>query len=347
MTTVITRYFESPSRARSARRELLFARFPRKSVQVLAETDGLIDTLTAAHVEPGTAEAYEHRVANGGAVVMVLASLKPLAAAQTAREVMARLGAQPLGNLPEEIFVADGPTKRRSILVDHPRFLLRDRDPDDTNYHMANWPIPLISRRKPYRDMLMSPHARMADWPFPLIARLKPRDEFAFPRHARMADLIFPLTIRRAPSDNFIFPRHARMAEWPIRLISRRKPYSGSLIGRHTRMANWPFPHLINGQRGTNSLVPNGARMADFPMSLLSDRKPADKFAFPRHARMANLIMPLLSRRKPFAGSIFPRHARMANFLLPLVVKREPEASGRAGGLSLSKLFGLPTTLRR
>jgi hypothetical protein len=347
MTKVITRYFESADRARMAERELIFSKFSRRIVTVFDKPDGLVDALTAAHVEPATAEAYEHRVANGGAVVLVQAGYKPLGAAKITRELMAKMGATSLGNLPEEVFVKDAPEQRISVLTDHRHFLMSERDPDSTNFHMANWPIPLISRRKPYSDMLIEPHGRMANWPVPLIARIKPRDEFAFPRHARMANFIFPLTIRRAPRDNFIFPRHARMADWPIRLISRRKPYTGTAIGKHTRMANWPFPHLINGKTGTNSLVPNGARMANFPIPLLSDRKPVDAFAFPRHARMANLVMPLLSKRKPYTGSIFSKHARMADMFLPLVLRNKDRKPGESGGFSLSKLFGLPTVVRR
>ena len=347
MTTVITRSFDTASRARSVERELRTARFPGNTVQVFVHSNGLVDALTAAHVEPATAAAYEHRVANGGAVVLVAVDHTPLGAAQTAREVMARMGAENLGNLPEEIFVRNKPARKTSVLTGHPRFLLRDKDPVKTNYFMADWPIPLTVRRKPYSDMLFKPHARMADWPVPLVARHKPRDEFAFPRHARMANFPLPLTIRRKPTDNYIFPRHARMANWPIPLTNRRKPYAGAAIGKHTRMANWPFPHLINGKQGTNALMPGGPRMANFPIALLDDRKPADKFAFPRHARMAKLLLPLLSQRKPFTGSMFPRHARMANMLLPLVLKSRPGTSQNGRGSMLSRLLGIPTVLRR
>ncbi|MEM8788877.1 MAG: PucR family transcriptional regulator [Pseudomonadota bacterium] len=348
MATVITRHFDSAARARSVERELLAARFSRKIVRVYTQADGLVDALTEAHVDPATAEAYRWRVEGGGAVVLVHAGHKPLGVATTARAVMARMWASDLGNLTEDVFVKDAVRPPSRILTDHPRFLTRDRDPGDTNYHMADWPLPLLSRRKPYTGMLMKPHARMAAWPLSLTIRYKPRDEFAFPRHARMADILFPLTIRRKPLDNFAFPRHARMANWPAPLLSRRKPYTRSRISRHARMANWPFPHLINGQTGRNALVPDGRRMADFPMPLLSDRKPVDKFAFPRHARMANLILPLLSRREPITASIFSGHARMADFLLPLVIRQDPQkpSAGR-DGFSLSRLLGLRTVIRR
>ncbi|MEM6889237.1 MAG: PucR family transcriptional regulator [Pseudomonadota bacterium] len=347
MTTVITRFFDSASQARKLRRELLFANFPRQNVTVFGTAEGLVDTLKEMRVDAATAEAYEHRVARGGAVALVVVRYKPLGGAATARVMMAEMGATRLGNLPEEVFIKDPLEKPASVLAHHPHYLLADRDPESTTYHMANWPIPLISRRKPYSDTLLGRHARMAEWPLPLTARLKPRDEFAFPRHARMANLVLPLTIRRAPSDNFIFPRHARMAEWPLALTNRRKPYTGSVIGRDTRMANWPFPLLINGKQGQNSIVPNGARMANFPIPLTSDRKPVDKFAFPRHARMADLFLPLVNRRKPFTGTIIPRHGRMANFLLPLIAKQRAKDTGEDSGFSLSKFFGIPTLSRR
>ncbi|MEL6677764.1 MAG: PucR family transcriptional regulator [Pseudomonadota bacterium] len=345
MTKVITRYFDSEARAREVVRELAFRRISRRIIRVFTEAEGLVDTLTGAHVTPATAEAYHWRMAEGGAVVLVNAGIKPLGVAQTTREVMSSMGAVDLGNLTEEVVVADPPVRKLSVMAEHPLLMTRERDPESTNYHMANWPIPLISRRTPNRRSLIAPHARMADWPLRHILRTRPRDEFIFPRHARMANLIFPLTIRRNPSDTFAFPRHARMANWPVPLTNRRKPFTGSWIGRHARLANWPFPYLINGQTGTNALIPGGPRMANFILPLLSRRKPVDAFAFPRHARMANLALPLLSGRKPMTASIFPRHARMADMILPLVVRRDPKAPAKGG--SLSRLLDWPTLSRK
>jgi hypothetical protein len=348
MTKVITRYFESADRASSVLKAFQSERFPPSIMRLYDEAEGLADALKAARVDAATAEAYQQRVVNGGAVVLVNAGHTPLNVARTARDVMARMGAADMGDLTEEVVVPDKSVESTTILKGHPLLLTRKKDPEKTNFYMADWPIPLISRRKPYTETVVPRHGRMADWPLPLISRIKPRDEFAFPRHARMANLLLPLTIRRKPSDNFLFPRHARMANLILPLISRRKPYTGSLIERHARFANWPFPLLINGKAGTNSLIPGAPHMADSPVPLLSDRKPADKFAFPRHARMANLILPLLSRREPFTGSIFPRHARMANFILPLVSKRSEKPGQRDRiAFSFSRLLGIPTLIRR
>ncbi|WP_298921605.1 PucR family transcriptional regulator [uncultured Roseobacter sp.] len=348
MTQVITRYFESARKAQLVKQALQFERFPKNDLVVFTDATGLSDVLAAEHVEAKTAKAYEKRLESGGAVLLAKATYKPLGAARKTRELTAEMGAVDMGQLIEEVYVKDKPQAAATILKDHPHILTRDKDLAPTGYYMADWPIPLISRRKPSEAFLFPRHARMANFPIPLISRRKPSDRFAFPRHARMAKFPIPLISRRKPWSEFAFPRHARMAKFPIPLISRRKPFSGTIIGRHTRMANWPFPHLINGKTGTNALVPGGARMANFPISLISNRKPADKFAFPRHARMAGFPIPLISGRKPFTGSIFSRHARMADAILPLIIKHAEAKDAEGGaGFSLSRLFGLPTLRKR
>lgn len=349
MTKVITRYFESAEQARSVRHELLHRRrFSGRIVRLYEKPDDLAEVLKATNVAAQTAEAYQDRVATGGAVLLVLAGYKPLGVAKTTREVTAAMGAANLDDLVEEVIVKDQPKTSLSVLQDHPHMLTREKDPHDTNVHMANWPIPLISRRKPSRMSLFGTHARMANFPIPLISRRKPFTWSIIGRHARMANFPIPLISKRKPFTGSIFPRHARMANFPIPLLSRRKPYTGTIIGRHTRMANWPFPHLINGQVGTNSLMPGGPRMANFPISLLSKREPSNKSIFPRHARMANFPIPLISHRKPFTGSAFPRHARMADVILPLVIRRsQEEPLYGSKRFSLSRILGLPTLIRR
>ncbi|WP_299965866.1 PucR family transcriptional regulator [uncultured Roseobacter sp.] len=348
MTNVITRYFEDATVASRVKRSLEIEGFPRADLYVLSDAGKVVDALTKEQVEKKTATAYADRLKKGGAVLLARATYKPLGAARMTRELTAQEGAADMGDLTEEVFVKDRPgSGGGSVLTNHPRFLTpAPRDPESDTYHMADWPIPLISRRKPFDLFAFPRHARMANFILPLISRRKPKDNFAFPRHARMAKFPIPLLSKRKPYDRFAFPRHARMANLILPLISRRKPYDGTLIGRHTRMANWPFPLLINGKTGTNALIPGGPRMANFPIPLLSDRKPTDKFAFPRHARMAKLILPLISRRKPFTGSLFQRHARMADVFLPLVIPHG--ASPRKNkGFSFSGLLRIPTLIRR
>jgi len=348
MTTIISRFFDTASEARAVRFELIHRqRLPLKIVGLFEETDGLVPALIRTHVGPDTAAEYERRVAHGGAVLVVRARYKPLGVAQITRDVFAQSGSQPLDGFTEEVLIKDKSVQDLSILPDHPLFLTRPRDPLSTNYHMADWPIGLISRRKPFAESLFPPHARMANWPIPLLYDRKPYTKSIFPRHARMANFPIPLLSKRKPFTGSIFPRHARMANFPIPLISRRKPFNRSLFPRHQRMATWPFPLLINGKTGTNALIPGAPRMANFPIPLLSGRKPFTGSIIPRHARMANFPIPLLSRRKPFAKSAIKPHVRMADLFLPLTVPHGEARSSRGSGFSFSKLLKIPTLIQR
>mgnify|MGYP001817197577 FL=1 len=349
MTKIITRYFDSLATAKSVKHELVYRqRFSLRILDIYDSADGLAEKLERANVDPDTARTYEARMADGGAVMLVRATYKPLGVAKIARETMDDMGAMQLEGANEEVYIRDEPNLGLNVLTDHPLFLTRPRDPDTTTFHMANWPIPLISRNRPSLTPLIDPHTRMAKWPIPLISDRKPYTGSAFSRHARMANWPMPLISRRKPYTKSIFGRHARMASFPIPLLSGRKPYTGSVIGRHTRMANWPFPLLINGKPGTNALMPGGPRMANFPISLLSQRKPFTGSIIPRHARMARFPIPLISRRKPFTGSAIPRHGRMANFPIPLVIRRTNDTGPDSGhDFSLSKFLGIPTIIRR
>ena len=345
MTKIITRYFDSVETARAVKHELVQRqRFSVRILDLYHKDEGLADKLIRQHVDPETARAYQQKMAaDGGAVILVRATYKPLGVAVTSREVMDGMGAADMGSLTEETYVRDVPNLTLSVMTDHPHFLTRPRDPDSTTYHMADWPFPLISRKPPFTGSIVPPHGRMANWPIPLISRREPYTGSIIGRHARMANFLLPLISKRKPYTGSIIGRHARMASFPIPLISRRKPYTGTMIGRHTRMANWPFPLLINGKPGTNALVPGGARMANFPIPLLSRRKPFTGSIIGRHARMASFPFGLISRRKPFTGSAIAPHARMADAILPLTIPH----SDKRGGFSLSGFFGIPTIIRR
>lgn len=349
MTQVITRYFDSAEKAREARYELVqINRLSNRIVHVFDTAEGLADALVGQKVAEKTARAYQDRMANGGVVMLVQAGYKPLGVARIVREVTAKAGAANLGSLVQEVTIKDPPKLGVSILEGHPHIMKVRKDPASTNYHMADWPIPLISRRKPGANSLTSSGFHFTKLFFPLTDRRKPFSESIFPRHARMANFPIPLISRRKPFTGSIIPRHARMAKFPIRLISRRKPFSGSLIPRHGRMATVPFPLLINGKTGTNALIPGAPRMANFPISLLSQRKPFTGSIFSRHARMANFPIRLISKRKPFTGSLIPRHGRMANFILPLTIRKEDLVSQDGkDGFSFSKWMGMPTLIRK
>ena len=349
MTKIITRYFASAAAAQAAEFELVERRgFSPDIVGYFDRADGLAEQLSAANVDTDAAKSYEKHMAKGGAVILVCAGFRPLGVAKTARAELARFGAEDLSPMVEEVDVKDERRPGRSVMDHHPHMLKRQRSRFANSYHMADWPIRLISRRKPWSPSpFFGRHDRMADFPVPLLSGRKPFTGSIFPPHARMANFPIGLISKRKPITASIFPRHARMANFPIGLISRRKPFTGTAIGRHTRMANWPFPHLINGKASNNALVPGGARMANFPIPLISKRKPNTASIIAPHARMANFPIGLISKRKPFTGSIFPRHARMANVILPLTVRESQVKSPERKGFTISKMFGLPTVISR
>ena len=200
MTKVITRFFDSAAQAHAVKDELLYRRwFPQTIVRVFDDATGLADVLTEADVDAETARAYQTRMARGGGVVMVRAGYKPLGVAQITRDVCAQMGAADLGSLSEETFVKDPPYSGLSVLEDSPLFLTRRRDPTSTTYHMADWPIPLISRRKPFTGSLIPRNGHMANWPIPLLSTRKPYTESILARQARMANWPIPLLSTRNP----------------------------------------------------------------------------------------------------------------------------------------------------
>ncbi|WP_299655557.1 PucR family transcriptional regulator [uncultured Tateyamaria sp.] len=349
MTQVITRFFDSAEQARNAKYELVqIHRLSYRIVDLHDKPDGLVEKLAASKVSEDTARAYQDRMAKGGVVMLVRAGYKPLGVAKITREVTAKHGAVDFGSLTEEVFVKDTPRIGTSVLEAHPHILTVRREPGTTNFHMANWPIPLISRRQPAPNSLAPRNNPLTQFLLPLINRRKPYTGSIFSRHARMANFPVPLISHRKPFTASIFPRHARMANFLLPLISRRKPFDRTLIPRHGRMATVPIPLLINGQTGTNAIIPGNPHMANFPISLISKREPYSNSIFGRHARMANFPIGLTSRRKPFTGSIISRHGRMANLFLPLVIRRTGDVKkDGGGGFSFSKLLGLPTLIQR
>lgn len=348
MTKIISRVFPTKAKAQDAVFDLIDRqRFSPHIVQYHDDAAGLADLLQAEHVAADTAKAYQDKVASGGAVVLVKAGYRPLSVAQKARDTLAFYGPTDIGGMTQEVQIESRPEYGRSTLPHHPKMLTRSRSQFNTNYHMANWPLELISRRKPWNPSpFFDRHQRFADFPIGLLSGRKPFTGSVFRPHARMANFPIPLISRRKPITASIFPRHARMANFPINLISRRKPKDRTVIGRHTRMARWPFPLLINGTPGMNSLVPGAPRMANFPIPLTNDRKPFAGSIFPRHARMANMFLPLTNRRKPYSKMIFDPHSRMANIILPLVI-RTGQARSPQGGNSFSKWLRMPTIISR
>ncbi|MDJ0993313.1 MAG: PucR family transcriptional regulator [Dinoroseobacter sp.] len=374
MTQVITRYFDSAEKALSVRFELVERRrFPLDITRFYDDADGLAETLVEADVEKTTAKEYEKRVAKGGAVLMVRAGYRPLAVAKTTREVMAEMGAAELGKFSEETFVPYEESPKSSVLQNHPLMMSRRRDPSDTNYHMADWPIPLISRRKPSTVSVIEPHGRMASWPIGLLVPGRIRYgrfpfDFLIPGHKHQADKPIGLLVphkKRYGAFPFglLVPHSKRYGAFPFGLLIPGQKFQakfpfGHLVPKGMRMANWPFPLLINGKQGTNSLVPGQKYMAKFPFAHIvpghkymanvpighkvSHNRRYGRFPFdllvPGQKYMANF---------PF-GHIVPGHKHYADFPIQLVIAHGERGRKRsARGFSFSKLLRLPTLLPR
>jgi hypothetical protein len=313
MTTIITRYFDSAEQAQSAKHELIYAhKVSPDIIGVYHDPTNLSERLQKADVLPDTAKAYAMRMATGGAVLMVRGKYKPLGVAKITRTVADQYGAVDMGELNQDVFIKDQHGRRLSVLSDHPYMMSRRKDPSDTNHHMANWPIPLISRRKPNDQMVIKRHGRMASWPIGLLAPGRIRyGRFPFgllvPGHKFMAKFPFGHIV---PGHKYmakfpfahIVPGHKYMAKFPFgHIVPGHKfmakfPF-GHLVPGHMRMANWPFPLLINGKQNTNSLVPGHKFMAKFPFAhIVPGHKYMAKFPFahivPGHKYMANWIFP-------------------------------------------------------
>ncbi|MEM6374754.1 MAG: hypothetical protein AAF686_00850 [Pseudomonadota bacterium] len=287
MTTYISRYFDSTQAALDAKFELTQRRnVSPRIVQLYRSAESLVDALTKDHVEEKTARTYlDKMTSSGGAVLLVRAGFKPLNVAQTFRTVTEQMGAVDMGNLKEEVYIKQVPSKGSNLIPGNPLLLTKERDPDFDNYHMANWPIPLIKRRVPYSDSLFPRHARMASWPVPLLYRdavgedYKPFTESIFPRHARMASwpigLLAPERVRYGRFPFGLLASHrVRYGRFPFGLLASHKRRYGRfpfdlLVPGGRRMANWPFPLLINGKQHTNSLAPRDIRYGRFPFDLL------------------------------------------------------------------------------
>ncbi len=359
MTRVITRYFEDADAARELRRDMIdFHGFAPSIVSLHDSADGLSEVLTAAQVDADAAKAYAAKLAKGGAVLMVKAGYRPLNVAKTTRQVTAAAGAADMGDLSEEVYVKDPLPVSSSIFTDHRHIFYKRRDPDSTNYYQANWPIPLISRRRPADKFAFPRHARMANKPIDLLIPDHAHQAgfpigHIVPGHKYMAKFPFAHIV---PGHKYmakfpfahIVPGHKHMAKFPFgHIVPGHKfmakfPFGHIVPHKWRRMANWPFPLLINDKAHTNSLMPKAPRMANFPIGLLvPGQRFMAKFPFahivPGHRYMAKF---------PFAH-IIPGHKHQADMILPLIIRRDDNDPDPQKGFSLSKMFGWKTVIRR
>ncbi|MEL7464660.1 MAG: PucR family transcriptional regulator [Pseudomonadota bacterium] len=328
MPVAITRFFNDPAELEAISKELVYKkRLPKHSVRAFRNAETLVASLTDEGVATETAEAYRALMEKGGEVLLVIADYKPLGVARITRERLAASGAADLGDIPEEATLAYMKVRRRSLLSGNPLLLSRERDPESTTYHMANWPFPLLTEKLEGPEPIIPPHGRMASWPIGLLLPGSVRyGRFPFgllvPGNKFMAKFPFAHIV---PGHKFmakfpfahLVPGHRFMAKFPFaHLVPGHKfmakfPFDHIVPG-HLRMANWPFPLLINGQTHTNSLVPDQQYMAKFPFAhIVPGHKFMAKFPFahlvPGHKFMAKF---------PFAHLV-PGHKYMANWIFP------------------------------
>ncbi len=289
MTNIITRYYDSADQARSVAFELVARqRFSDKIVDVYDSAEGLTDALAADGVVDATVKAYQKKMSGGGAVLLVRADAKPLGVAQTTRRITAEMGAADMGDVTEEVFVKTFRSPSFRVLKDHRHFLTkRLGTKTDDRYHMADWPIPLISRRKPYSGAVIERHGRWADKPIGLLLSGKTRfGRFPFdlliPGHNKY-QAKFPFG-HLVPHERryskfpfgFLAPHNIRYGKFPFGLLvpghnryQAKFPF-GHLVPGGRRMATWPFPLLINGKERTNALITGEDRyQARFPFDHL------------------------------------------------------------------------------
>ena len=358
MTNIITRYFESAEQAKAVAFELVYRqRLSPRIIDLHDSAEGLVDALTPFQVLPETAAAYQTRIAeSGGAVMLVRAGIRPLAVAKTTRQVCAAMGAVDMGDVVEEVRVKDPPSSL-SVLRDHRHMMSRPLWFKSGNSHMADWPLPLISRRPPFTGKVIEPHARMATWPIDLLLPGNKRYgrfpfDFLVPGHKFMAKFPFAHLV---PGHKFmakfpfghLVPHKVRYGGFPFGLLVPGQKFMakfpfGHLVPGHRRMANWPIPLLINGKQGQNALIPGHKYQAKFPIDHLV---PGHKYManFPighkvshnrRYGRFPfGLLVPgqKYMAKFPFAhlvpghkhmakfpfGHIVPGHKYMANFIFP------------------------------
>jgi hypothetical protein len=285
MPTVITRYFDSAEQARTVVDELVYRkRLSPRIIALYEDATHLTDMLATDQVDPDSAKAYAKKLAKGGAVLLVRAGSRPLGVAKTTREVTAQMGAADMGDMVEEVAVKEPRRDSLRVMTDHRHIMARPLGFKKSRYHMADWPIGLISRRKPYTGSAFPRHSRMAKWPIDLLAPARIRyGRFPFgltvPGHKYMAKFPFAHIVPgHKYMANFPFghkaPHEVRYGRFPFDLLVPGHKFMAKfpfahLVPGHKRMANWPIPLLINGKQGGNALVPGHRYMAKFPFAHL------------------------------------------------------------------------------
>ena len=215
-TTVITRLYGDAQSARGVRERLYREGFPSHTLSLVTAAAGdTADTIKLkmerALVPSEAAETYAIRVAEGGGLVVVRATYKPLNAVRIATETFETSGALPT-NLPSQAFRIKTPKDHApSILKDHPRFLTISPEEDLVRG--------FISERQGFR-MLSAPRTRDSV--------------------IRGGKLFFGDGVVRKPrklSTRRSGPMSAMF--WPMPLISRKERKSSVIKGGGNTFSRW------------------------------------------------------------------------------------------------------------
>jgi hypothetical protein len=223
MTTVISRLFPDQRSANSVKEQMLTRGFPRSALKVMSASDGAVaDKLARAGVATDTAAAYADHVAGGKAVLVVLATYKPLCAARIAREMLAGAGTIDIGGHSEESYTKEEPVTNSSILKDHPRFLTLPVDPEDYRGRLMSreFNIPLLKPHRTKRSAISGGRfMSLKFWPMPLLkTNRKANSAIKGGRHMSARFWPQPLLTTRPRRKNVIpgggFPL-SRLFGWP------------------------------------------------------------------------------------------------------------------------------------
>ncbi len=127
MTQVISRLFENEKTAQSVFDRLRFEGLPPRALRIVTAQDGesadaLAARFTKLDVAQDAAKAYAQHMTGSQAAMVVHATYKPLGAAKITRGVVDRMNPMNVGDVTEESFVPDAPSRAPSILDSHPLF---------------------------------------------------------------------------------------------------------------------------------------------------------------------------------------------------------------------------------
>lgn len=178
MTTIITRLFASEEAAQRVANKLHWEGFPKRAYRVIPASAGsdaaaMEDRLKRAGVDPDAAAAYAGKLGDGGAVMVIHATYKPLGAARIAREILGRAETVDVGSVNDDFYVPDGPQRASSVLKDHPRIMtLPIGEEEIPRGPVTERFFPLLKAHKEGRSVMDSDRRMSrAFWPMPLVIR--------------------------------------------------------------------------------------------------------------------------------------------------------------------------------